>query len=196
MTCPFQIARAIGPQIMKIQFDRFATLCRMLPSAQFSREGEMRVYPLFARAVVAGALVVAGAAAHANEDIFKTALQYTVQVRATVPVPFDGDRKGSGLGAGFVVDAARGWIMTNAHVVGRSPSRIEVAFHDAEFAEATKVYVDPFLDLAIIRAPDRTDTKGIAEPRLECDSMPSVGHAVGAFGHPWRLQFTGTRGII
>jgi S1-C subfamily serine protease len=26
--------------------------------------------------------------------------------------------------------------------------------------------------------------------------MPSVGHAVGAFGHPWRLQFTGTRGII
>ena len=50
----------------------------------------MRVYPLFARAVVAGALVVAGAAAHSNEDIFKTALQYTVQVRATVPVPTDG----------------------------------------------------------------------------------------------------------
>ena len=26
--------------------------------------------------------------------------------------------------------------------------------------------------------------------------MPPVGHPVGAFGHPWRLQFTGTRGII
>ena len=47
--------------------------------------------------------------------------------RSTLPVPFDGDRKGSGLGAGFVVDADRGWIMTNAHVVGRSPSRVEVA---------------------------------------------------------------------
>ena len=131
-----------------------------------------------------------------NEDAFKTALKYTVQIRATVPVPFDGDRKGSGLGAGFVVDAARGWIMTNAHVVGRSPSRVEVAFHGQEFAEATKIYVDPFLDLAIVRVADRNATKDIQAPRLECGSVPQVGHPVGAFGHPWRLQFTGTRGII
>jgi S1-C subfamily serine protease len=134
--------------------------------------------------------------ANANEDIFKTALKYTVQIRATVPVPFDGDRKGSGLGAGFVVDAARGWIMTNAHVVGRSPSRIEVAFHGQEFAEATKIYVDPFLDMAIVRVTDLNATKDVQAPRLECNSIPPVGHAVGAFGHPWRLQFTGTRGII
>jgi len=40
------------------------------------------------------------------------------------------------------------------------------------------------------------ETKGIAEPRLECEGVPSVGHPVGAFGHPWRLPFTGTRGII
>ncbi len=135
-------------------------------------------------------------AADTSEGVFKNALNYTVQVRATLPVPFDGDRKGSGLGAGFLVDAGRGWIMTNAHVVGRSPSRIEIAFHGQEFSEAHKVYVDPFLDLAIIRVSDGVDTKGIAEPRLECDAMPPVGHAVGAFGHPWRLQYTGTRGII
>jgi serine protease Do len=86
--------------------------------------------------------------------------------------------------------------MTNAHVVGRSPSRVEVAFHGQEFTEAEKVYVDPFLDLAIIRVPERVDIRAIVPPRLECDSIPSVGHAVGAFGHPWRLQYTGTRGII
>lgn len=131
-----------------------------------------------------------------SEDIFKGALRYTVQIRTTLPVPFDGDRKGSGLGAGFVVDAGRGWIMTNAHVVGRSPSRVEVALHGQEYSEASKVYVDPFLDLAIIGVSERVETKGIAEPRLECDSMPPVGHPVGAFGHPWRLPFTGTRGII
>ena len=33
-------------------------------------------------------------------------------------------------------------------------------------------------------------------PKLECGAVPPVGHPVGAFGHPWRLQFTGTRGII
>jgi S1-C subfamily serine protease len=136
------------------------------------------------------------AGADLSEDIFKGALGYTVQVRTTLPVPFDGDRKGSSLGAGFVVDAARGWIMTNAHVVGRSPSRVEIALHGQEFSEAIKVYVDPYLDVAIVRVADRVETKGIAAPPLDCGSMPPVGHAVGAFGHPWRLQFTGTRGII
>ena len=151
--------------------------------------------------LVAGAFVLSGlgplaATAHSNEDAFKTALKYTVQIRATIPVPFDGDRKGSGLGAGFVVDAARGWIMTNAHVVGRSPARVEVAFYGEEFAEATKIYVDPFLDLAIVRVTDRETLKGIEAPKLECSAVPPVGHPVGAFGHPWRLQFTGTRGIV
>ena len=150
----------------------------------------------FAAACVMASICAAPAAADTSEDVFKGALRYTVQVRATLPVPFDGDRKGSGLGAGFLVDAARGWIMTNAHVVGRSPSRVEVAFHGQEFSEADKVYVDPFLDLAIIRVSERVETAAITPPQLECDSIPPVGHAVGAFGHPWRLQYTGTRGII
>ena len=156
----------------------------------------VKVYSALAGIASLCAIAPTAAAADTSEVVFKNALNYTVQIRATLPVPFDGDRKGSGLGAGFLVDAGRGWIMTNAHVVGRSPSRIEVAFHGQEFSEAQKVYVDPFLDLAIIRVPEGIDTKGIAEPQLECGTMPPVGHAVGAFGHPWRLQYTGTRGII
>lgn len=155
-----------------------------------------RVYSALARLAALLALSPLAAAADNSEGVFRNALNFTVQVRATLPVPFDGDRKGSGLGAGFLVDAGRGWIMTNAHVVGRSPSRIEVAFHGQEFSHAEKVYVDPFLDLAIIRVSDDVETRGIVEPRLDCGPVPSVGHAVGAFGHPWRLPFTGTRGII
>ena len=157
----------------------------------------MRVKNVLAGALWCGVLLGAPVqAATPDEDVFKTALNYTVQIRSTLPVPFDGDRKGSSLGAGFVVDAERGWIMTNAHVVGRSPSRVEVAYHGREFAEAAKVYVDPFLDVAIVRLADRGAASGIEAPRLECGSVPPVGHPVGAFGHPWRLQFTGTRGII
>ena len=156
----------------------------------------MRVKHLLAAALWAGVLFGVAPRVPANEDVFKTALKYTVQIRATLPVPFDGDRKGSGLGAGFVVDAERGWIMTNAHVVGRSPSRVEVAFHGGDFVEAAKVYVDPFLDVAIVRFVDRGAAAGVEAPKLECGSIPPVGHPVGAFGHPWRLQFTGTRGII
>ena len=156
----------------------------------------IQVYSAIAAVAGITALVPSAAAADLSEDIFKSALRYTVQIRTTLPVPFDGDRKGSSLGAGFVVDAQRGWIMTNAHVVGRSPSRVEIALHGEDYAEGSKVYVDPFLDLAIVRTAERVDTRGIAEPRLECEGVPPVGHPVGAFGHPWRLPFTGTRGII
>jgi S1-C subfamily serine protease len=155
-----------------------------------------QVYSALARFVCIGTLVPCAAAADLSEDIFKSALRYTVQVKTTLPVPFDGDRKGSSLGAGFVVDAERGWIMTNAHVVGRSPSRVEIALHGEDYVEGAKVYVDPFLDLAIVRTAERVDTRGIGEPKLECEGVPPVGHPVGAFGHPWRLPFTGTRGII
>ncbi len=141
-------------------------------------------------------LPVTAARADTSEEIFKKALRYTVQIKTTVPVPFDGDRKGSGFGAGFLVDAARGWVMTNAHVVSRSPSRIEIAFHGQEYTPATKIYVDPHLDLALIRVDPQIDTRTISQPPLDCGELPPVGHPVGAFGHPWRLQFTGTRGII
>ena len=131
-----------------------------------------------------------------GEQIFRRALSYTVQIKNSVSLPFAGDAKGSTLGAGFVIDAERGWILTNAHVVSRSPSRVEVAFHDQDFFDAAKVWVDPFMDIAIVKVPDPTATAAIQPPRMECKEAPPVGHPVGAFGHPWRLQFTGTRGII
>jgi S1-C subfamily serine protease len=129
------------------------------------------------------------------EEIFKDARAYTVQVRTSVPVPFIDDERGNFKGAGFVVDVKRGWIMTNRHVVGGSPSHVEVAFDDDKYSDATKLYVDPFLDLAILEIDkDQLDSHRAAQ--LECESIPSVGHAVGAFGHPWGLPYTGTRGIV
>ena len=145
---------------------------------------------------LAALTLAASVRADTIEEIFKNALKYTVQIKTTVPVPFNGDRKGSGFGAGFLVDAERGWVMTNAHVVSRSPSRIEVAFHGHEYSEASKIYVDPYLDLALIKVNEQVNTRAISQPPLDCRELPSVGHPVGAFGHPWRLQFTGTRGII
>jgi S1-C subfamily serine protease len=155
---------------------------------------------LFTAGIVVWALLGTGsaiaAAAERGEEIFRKALSYTVQIKSSVTMPFSGDSKGSSLGSGFVIDAARGWILTNAHVVSRSPSRVEVAFYDQEFNDAIKVWVDPYMDIAIVRVPDPAVTSAIDVPRLECEGTPSVGHPVGAFGHPWRLPFTGTRGII
>ncbi len=130
-----------------------------------------------------------------SESAFRAALGYTVQIRTAVTTPLEGDTKGTSRGAGFVVDLERGWIMTNAHVVSRSPSRVEVALRNGEFIEAEKIYVDPHLDLAIVQLPQSQRT-GVTQAPLECRESPAVGHAVGAFGHPWNLSYTGTRGII
>jgi len=136
------------------------------------------------------------ASADPTEDIFGRAVLYTVQIKAAVPVPFEGEEQGAWSGAGFLVDKQRGWIMTNAHVASRSPSTLEVGFRDADLVDAHKVYVDPYLDLAIIAIDNSLIHPGSVMPEFDCGDLPRVGHAVGAFGHPWGLNFTGTRGII
>jgi serine protease Do len=133
--------------------------------------------------------------AQTGEDVFKGAPAYTVQIRTLVDIPFIGDKKSSSMGAGFVVDVDRGWIMTNAHVVARSPSQIRVKFRNGEYHDAKKLYVDAYLDLAIVEL-NEAQRIGLTAARLNCSELPLVGHSVGAFGHPWGLTYTGTRGII
>jgi serine protease DegQ len=138
---------------------------------------------------------VAPAQAENGEAVFKKAPAYTVQIRTVVEMPFVDDEKSSGLGSGFVVDAKRGWVMTNAHVAARSPSHIRIAFRGEEYRPASKVYVDPYLDLAILQLSDE-QRGALTAAKLDCGAMPSMGHPVGAFGHPWGLYYTGTRGIV
>jgi len=57
-----------------------------------------------------------------TEAVFQHANNYTVKIKTIAQTPFDDDKKGSFTGTGFLVDAGRGWILTNAHVVTRSPS--------------------------------------------------------------------------
>lgn len=148
--------------------------------------------------IIASFLLLSVISAHAenDEEVFSKAQHYTVQIRKAVSIPFGNDKKGTAYGAGFVVDTKRGWIMTNAHVVSRSPVRLEVAFFGRKFVPAKKIYVDPFLDLAIIGIKEEMQNATAALPELECTTLPGVGRTVGTFGHPNGLKFTGTRGII
>jgi S1-C subfamily serine protease len=127
------------------------------------------------------------------EAAFREARDYTVRIRTRIETPFIDDERGSFEGAGFLVDARRGWIVTNAHVAGHSPSDVQVAFAGKAFQPAHKIYVDSFVDVAII-AIDAPVTGRPAAP-LDPAAHLSVGEPVGAFGHPLGMQFTGTRGI-
>lgn len=143
---------------------------------------------------VALAAATSSAATDEAAEAFRAARAYTVRIRAQITTPFVEDERGSFEGAGFLVDAARGWIVTNAHVVGHSPSQIQVAFADGPYEPARKVYVDSFADIAVIHVdgvdPDRRTAS------LDCGGTPSAGEPVGAYGHPLGLPFTGSRGIV
>ena len=132
---------------------------------------------------------------NAGEDAFEDAKDWTVQIRTSVSRPFTQDDTGSFQGAGMVVDARRGWVLTNKHVASSSYSTITVTFHRGEPLPAQRVYVDPHLDLAVVAYDPAAAGRVPKEPALDCDASPPIGHPVGAFGHPWGFRFTGTRGI-
>jgi S1-C subfamily serine protease len=140
-------------------------------------------------------LAAAAGAEPGVEPIFAAARSYTAYVRTRIEVPYIEDEQQSQIGAAFLVDRERGWLLTNGHVTGRSPGTVEVSFIDGRARAARPIYIDPYLDVAVLELANRTGLPATAAT-MDCGSIPAVGHPVGAFGHPEDLRFTGTRGII
>ena len=145
------------------------------------------------RALATLALLIHSLPASA-QDVIAAASYFTVKVVSTVTYPFDQDYKGTGWGAGFLADRERGLIVTNAHVAGWSPSDVKVSFKGYSYQPAEKVYVDSHLDVAVLRV--RSVPHDAVAGSLQCGADYAPGRAVIAFGHPWALDYTATRGII
>ncbi|ASJ72413.1 Serine protease Do-like HtrB [Granulosicoccus antarcticus IMCC3135] len=64
---------------------------------------------------------------------------------------FDDNEQGGSSATGFVVDAERGIILTNRHVVGSGPIRISATFQNQERVDAVPLYRDPIHDFGFIR---------------------------------------------
>lgn len=71
---------------------------------------------------------------------------------------FNDARQGNTSATGFVVDAERGIILTNRHVVGAGPIRLSATFQNQERVNAVPLYRDPVHDFAFIRY-DTADIK-------------------------------------
>ena len=96
-----------------------------------------------------------------------------------------------GIGSGIIVDAEKGYILTNWHVVD-SADEVEVVTYDNRRLPAEWVRTDEATDLAVIKVkPDRL----IDAPLGDSDKM-EVGDMVMAFGAPEGLSQTVTSGII
>ena len=56
--------------------------------------------------------------------------------------------------------------------------------------------MDRFLDVGIVEIPTSSIPKNAPVSLLNCKEIPSIGTPVAAFGHPFSLSFSGTRGIV
>jgi serine protease DegQ len=95
------------------------------------------------------------------------------------------------LGSGVVVDAARGLVLTNNHVI-EGADDIAVTLADGRILAGEFVGADPDTDVAVIRIPaERLD----ALPLADSDAL-RVGDFVVAVGNPFGLGQTVTSGIV
>ena len=71
-----------------------------------------------------------------------------------------------------------------------------MAFKEDTFHPAKRIYIDPYFDIAIIGVDPNVIPKTANPAKLDCSHGRKIGLEVAAFGHPWGLRFTATRGIV
>lgn len=105
----------------------------------------------------------------------------------------DESRKVQSLGSGFVIDAEKGFIVTNNHVIADA-DEIEVNFNDGSKLKAELVGKDIKTDLAILKVdPSKHKLKAVQFGNSE---KARIGDWVLAIGNPFGLGGTVTAGII
>ena len=96
------------------------------------------------------------------------------------------------LGSGFVVDAEKGLIVTNNHVI-KDADDVRVTLHDDTTLPAEVIARDEKIDLAILKV--KTDKKLVAVKFGDSTKL-RVGDWVLAIGNPFGLGGTVTAGIV
>lgn len=95
------------------------------------------------------------------------------------------------LGSGVIIDAAKGYIITNHHVVDGA-DEIKVTLKDGREVKAKKIGEDQQSDIALLQIK----ADGLTEIKLANSEQLRVGDFAIAIGNPFGLGQTVTSGII
>ena len=100
----------------------------------------------------------------------------------------------AGSGSGFIIDAQKGYLVTNNHVIDGA-QKITVSLSDGRNLVAKVVGADPRTDLAVLQI---SDTKNLTAVKLGDSSQLAVGEPVVAIGNPGGNDFARsvTTGVI
>lgn len=101
------------------------------------------------------------------------------------------ERQTQSLGSGVIVDADKGYVLTNHHVISKA-DQITAALNDGREFEAEVIGSDPETDIAVIKIP----AKDLKEVELGNSDKLKPGDFVLAMGNPFGLDHTVTSGIV
>ncbi|HEU4616834.1 MAG TPA: DegQ family serine endoprotease [Gammaproteobacteria bacterium] len=94
-------------------------------------------------------------------------------------------------GSGVIVDAAKGYVLTNAHVI-ENAEKITVTLLDNRSMEAKIIGSDPGTDLAVLKV----EAADLKQAEFGDSDRLRVGDFVVAIGNPFGFSHTVTSGIV
>jgi len=100
-------------------------------------------------------------------------------------------RQEQAAGSGVIVDAARGYILTNNHVI-KDAEQVIVTLKDRRQFPAKLVGTDPGTDIAVLQIP----AQNLSALRIGDSDALQVGDYVLAIGNPFGIGQTVTSGIV
>ncbi|MEJ2060912.1 MAG: DegQ family serine endoprotease [Gammaproteobacteria bacterium] len=101
------------------------------------------------------------------------------------------ERKVESLGSGVIIDAKKGYIVTNNHVIANA-NQITVNLRDGRQFKAKLIGTDPASDIAVIQIK----AHNLTALTISNSSKLEVGDYVVAIGNPFGLGQTVTSGIV
>ncbi|MFT5297383.1 MAG: Do/DeqQ family serine protease [Colwellia sp.] len=101
------------------------------------------------------------------------------------------EREFRGLGSGVIIDADKGYIVTNNHVINEA-DEIQITLKDGRQIKAKKIGSDASSDIALLQI----DAENLVEVKLGDSDNIRVGDFTVAIGSPFGLGQTVTSGII
>ena len=104
----------------------------------------------------------------------------------------DKSQEFEGLASGVIIDAAKGYVLTNNHVVNGA-DKISVQLSDGREFTAKLVGHDEQTDIALIQL---IDAKNLTQIKIADSDQLKVGDFTVAIGNPFGLGQTATSGIV
>ena len=133
--------------------------------------------------LVSWALCGAAMAADSWEQTVEAVAPAVVSIKVTSVRDFDTERASNSQGTGFVVDADRGLILTNRHMVHSGPVRARAIFLNNEEVDLEPIYRDPVHDFGVYRFdPDALEYLDLTELELVPDAA-KVGMQIRVVGN-------------